>query len=51
MTDDDVNEAARRNRAGDSRATIASTFNDDATTIRHELHRIGVTIRPRRGWS
>ena len=51
MTDDDVEEAARRYRAGDSLATIASTFNVDAATIREELHRIGVTIRPRRGWS
>ena len=51
MTDDDVSQAARRYRAGDSLATIASTFNVAAATIRRELRRIGVTIRPRRGWS
>jgi hypothetical protein len=51
MTDDEVSQAARHYRAGDVLATIASTFNVDAATIRRELHRIGVTIRPRRGWS
>jgi hypothetical protein len=50
MTDDDVGEAARRYRSGDSLGKIAPAFNVDAATIRRELHRIGATIRPRRGW-
>ncbi|MEO5839155.1 MAG: helix-turn-helix domain-containing protein [Acidimicrobiales bacterium] len=51
MTDDDVGEAARRYRAGDSLAKVALAFDVVAATIRYELNRIGVTIRPRRGWS
>jgi uncharacterized protein YhbP (UPF0306 family) len=51
LIDDDVNEAARRYRAGDSLAKVAYAFNVDQATIRRELHRIGVTIRLRRGWS
>ncbi len=51
MTDDGISEAARRYRTGDSLAKLASAFNVDAATIRRELHRIGVTIRSRRGWS
>src|SRR5437762_2729028 len=34
MTDDDVREAARRYRAGDSLAKVALAFNVDAATIR-----------------
>jgi len=51
MTDDDVGEAALRYRAGDSLAKVALAFNVDAATIRRELHRSGVAIRLRRGWT
>jgi hypothetical protein len=43
-------EAAPRYRSGDSLATIGITFNVNAATVRRELHRIGVEIRPPRGW-
>jgi DNA-binding transcriptional regulator LsrR (DeoR family) len=51
MTDDDVGDAARRYRAGDSLAEVASAFNVDAATVRRELHRAGIAIRLRRGWT
>ena len=49
MTDIDVDEASRRYEAGDSLATLASIFNVDPATIRHELRQTATTIRPRRG--
>ncbi len=49
MTDIDVAEASRRYEAGDSLATLASIFNVDPATIRHELRQTATTIRPRRG--
>jgi hypothetical protein len=51
MTDDDVSEAAGRYGNGDSLAKVALVFNVDAATLRRELHRSGVAIRLRRGWT
>jgi len=51
MTDHDVDEAARRYGNGDSLAKVALAFNDDAATLLRELHRSGVAIRLRRGWT
>lgn len=51
FSNDDLDEAARRNRVGESLATVGIAFNVDAATLRRELHRAGVTIRPRRGWN
>jgi hypothetical protein len=46
MTDGDVAAAARRYGAGDSLAKVAHAFDVDAVTLRRELHRAGVAIRP-----
>lgn len=51
FTNEDVDKAARRYRAGESLATVGIAFNVDAATVRRALHRAGVTIRPRRGWN
>ena len=51
MTDDDVSNAAGSYGAGDSLAKVALGFNVDAATLRRELHRAGIAIRPRRGWT
>jgi 5'-3' exonuclease len=51
MSEDDIGEAARRYRTGDSLAKVAFAFDVDAKTVRRELHRAGVAIRPRRGWT
>lgn len=51
LTNEDVEEAVRRYGAGESLATVGIALNVDAATVRRELHRAGVTIRPRRGWS
>ena len=51
MSEHDVSEAARRYRAGDSLAKVALALDVDAETVRRELHRAGVAIRPRRGWT
>jgi hypothetical protein len=51
MSEDDIGEAARRYREGDSLAQAARGFDVDAATVRRELHRAGVAIRPRHGWA
>ena len=51
MSDRDIGEAARHYREGDSLGTVGLAFNVDAATVRRELHRAGVAIRPRPGWS
>jgi hypothetical protein len=43
-------EAARRYGEGYSLADIGSRIGADAATIKMELRRAGVEIRPRRGW-
>jgi transposase-like protein len=49
MTDEDVSIAVRMYAAGDSLATVARVFSVDPTTVRRELFRAGVRLRPRRG--
>ncbi len=49
MKASDVVKASRQYAAGDSLATVAVLFSIDATTVRRELHRVGVTTRARRG--
>lgn len=51
MKASDIEEASRQYAAGDSLATVAAFFGVDATTVRRELHRVGVAIRVRRGWA
>jgi hypothetical protein len=49
MTEHDISDAARRYRAGDSLATVGKTHDVHAATLRRQLVRAGVKIRPRRG--
>ena len=49
MTDDDVAQTASRYRKGDSLAKIGAAMGLDPVTVRRELHRAGVAIRPRPG--
>jgi transposase-like protein len=51
LTDADVDVAARLYLAGSSLATVARQFEVDPSTIRKELIRAGVAIRPRNGWA
>ena len=46
----DILEASLRCEAGDSLETIATVYGVDATTVRRELRRADIAIRPRRGW-
>ena len=47
LTNEDVDEAARRYRAGESLATVGIALNVDAATVRRQLHAAGLTIRGR----
>ena len=49
LTPRDIAIGARLYESGDSLATVARALNVDATTVRRELVRAGVAIRPRRG--
>ena len=48
MSEDDIADASRRYRAGDSLAAIGKTLDVHAATVRRGLVRAGVIIRPRR---
>ena len=50
MNPHEILQASRRYEAGDSLETVAAVYGVDATTVRRELHRAHIAIRPRRGW-
>lgn len=49
LCDDQVDDAVRRYKRGESWVTIAKDFEVDPATIGKELKRHGVVMRPRRG--
>jgi len=50
LTNDDVAQAAERYRAGASLSTVGKQFHVSADTLKRELLKVRVEIRPRRGW-
>jgi hypothetical protein len=49
MTEANLRDASRDYQAGDSLAKVAQRHGVHAETVRRELTRAGVRIRPRRG--
>lgn len=50
LTDEQVQQAARYYRAGNSLVTTGMHFGVDGTTIAREFRKAGVGVRRRRGW-
>ena len=50
MNAHNIVDACGRYEAGDALATVAAAYGVDAATVRRELHRADVAMRPRRGW-
>ena len=50
MNAHEIADARGRYESGDSLATVAAAYGVDAATVRRELHRADVAVRPRLGW-